>query len=111
MHIYLNHHNTRHDSLFATNPWQITMITLRIVQKKSHFRREWAVVNEDQYLNAATVSAHPTNPIQLSAAKKHRSIHGLEGFLKVKTGENGNSPTASRIDFQIYLQLPEQNFN
>lgn len=51
------------------------------------------MVNEDQYLNAATVSAHPTNPIQLSAAKKHRSIQGFGGFLKVKTGENGNSPT------------------
>lgn len=61
--------------------------------EKSHFRKEWVVVDEDQYFNAATVSAHPTNPIQLSAAKKHRSIQGFESFLKVKTRKNGNSPT------------------
>lgn len=40
-------------------------------------------VSKNQYLNAATVSAHPTNPIQLSAAEEDRSIQGFEDCEEV----------------------------
>lgn len=71
-------------------------------EKKVYLERNalLSIVSKDQYLNAATVSAHPTNPIQLSAAEENRSIQGLEDcedvlYLKKrgKTGENVNAAT------------------
>lgn len=55
------------------------MIMIWIQQKeRGGFRKGWTVVSEDQYLSIATVSADPTNPIQLPAAKENRSIQGFE---------------------------------
>lgn len=50
---------------------------------KSLFRKELTVASRDQYFNAATVSAHPTNPIQLSAAVENRSIQGFDDCVEV----------------------------